>query len=439
MPTTSVKDVAIQGFPKSRHNLPVTESQVQMEIKMVVYSKPGPKTIVHSAAAQIAATVLLTLSIPLLSGCDGNAVSAKAGPPPAMPVSVVKAEQKDVPVTGEWVGTLDGYVNAQIQPQANGYLIRQDYREGSPVEKGQVLFEIDPRPFEAALHQAQGQLGQAQAQLELTKINVRRDTPLSEARAIARSQLDNEVQQESQAEAAIESAQAAVDTAKLNLSFTQVKSLISGVAGQATTQVGNLVSTQSVLTSISQLNPIKVYFSISDSEYLALVHRTRKGGSDLLQGSSKIPLTLTLADGEAYPYKGHIEFVDRELNAQTGAIRIAAVFPNPGNILRPGQFGRVRAETEIRHDAVLVPQAAVTEFQGLEQVYTVAANDTVHANNVTLGPQLGNSWVIDSGLAGGSLVITDNLQKLREGAPVNPQVTSYPDPVVAQTSLPVGR
>ena len=406
---------------------------------MLVYPKPASKTIVVTLAVQIAATALFSVGIALLSGCDSNAVSAKAGPPPAMPVSVVKADERDVPVTGEWVGTLDGYVNAQIQPQANGYLIRQDYREGSQVEKGQVLFEIDPRPFEAALHQTGGQLGQAQAQLELAKINVRRDTPLSEARAIARSQLDNEVQQESQAEAAVESAQAAVDTAKLNLSFTQVKSLISGVAGQATTQVGNLVSTQSVLTSISQLNPIKVYFSISDSEYLALVQRVRKGGHDLLQGSAKIPLTLTLANGETYPYKGQIEFVDRELNAQTGAIRIAAIFPNPGDLLRPGQFGRVRAETEIHRNAVLVPQAAVTEFQGLEQVYTVAANQTVHANNVTLGPQLGNSWVIDSGLAGGSLVITDNLQKLREGAPVNPQLTSYPDPAVALTSQPTGR
>ena len=191
-----------------------------------------------------------------------------------------------------------------------------------------------------------------------------RDTPLAEAHAIAKSQLDNEIQQKSQAEAAVESAQAAVDTAKLNLSFTQVRSLITGVAGQATTQVGNLVSTQSVLTSVSQLDPIKVYFSISDSEYLALVQRSREGGSDLLQGASAIPLTLTLANGEVYPYKGHIAFVDRELNAQTGAIRIAAAFPNPGNIFRPGQFGRVSAETEMLHNAILMPQIAVTEFQG---------------------------------------------------------------------------
>ena len=372
--------------------------------------------------AIVASAGLLIVAGALLAGCDSRSVSAKTAPPP-MPVSVFKAEQSDVPVTGEWVGTLDGFVNAQIQPQANGYLVRQDYREGSQVEKGQVLFEIDPRPFEAALHQAAGQLGQAQAQLALATINVNRDTPLAEAHAIAQSQLDNEVQQKAQAQATVETAQAAVDTAKLNLGFTQVRSLITGVAGQATTQVGNLVSTQSILTSVSQLNPIKVYFSISDSEYLSLVQRARHGGSDLLEGSAKIPLTLTLANGEVYPYKGHIEFVDRELNAQTGAIRIAAAFPNPGNILRPGQFARVRAETDVRHDAVLVPQVAVTEFQGQQQIYTVAANHTIHVKNVTLGPEYGNGRVIASGLAGGSLVVTDNLQKLREGAPVTPQLT----------------
>jgi membrane fusion protein (multidrug efflux system) len=346
-----------------------------------------------------------------------------------MKVAVVSAAQSDVPITGEWVGTLDGYVNAQIQPQANGYLIRQDYREGSQVQEGQVLFEIDRRPFEAALQQAQGQLGQAQAQLALAQINVNRDTPLAEARAIAKSQLDNEIQQRAQAEAAVKTAEAAVATADLNLGFTKVRSLITGVAGQATTQVGNLVSTQSVLTSVSQLDPIKVYFSISDSEYLALTKQAGTVGSDLLHGASKIALTLTLSDGEVYPHKGHVVFVDRQLNSQTGAIRIAASFPNRGNILRPGQFGRVKAVTEVLHNAVLVPQTAVNEFQGQEQVYTVAANNTVHVNNVTLGPQYGNNWIVKSGLNGGSLVITDNVQKLREGAPVTPEISESRDAV----------
>jgi membrane fusion protein (multidrug efflux system) len=393
-------------------------------------------TVVLNLAMFAVSAAGLALSAAWMSGCHNSEVSASGGPPPVLKVTVVKAEQTDVPVTGEWVGTLDGFVNAQIQPQASGYLIRQNYREGSQVEKDQVLFEIDPRPFEAVLQQAEGQLGQAQAQLGLAEINVNRDTPLAAARAIAKSQLDNDIQQKSQAEATVKSAQAAVATAKLNLSFCQVRSLITGVAGQATTQVGNLVSGQSVLTSVSQLDPIKVYFSISDSEYLALVQRAQTGGHGLLQGASKIPLTLTLSNGEVYPQRGHIAFVDRQLNAQTGAIRIAAAFPNPGNVLRPGQFGRVKAETEIRHNAVLVPQEAITELQGTQQVYTVGPNNTVHQNTVTLGPQYGNNFVVESGLAGGSMVIVDNLQKLREGAPVNPQVAKAE---AANTSRSAGR
>jgi RND family efflux transporter MFP subunit len=393
---------------------------------MTVWQRSGSSETSISPAIALTFLGMLLIGTGLLAGCDKDASAASAGAPPAMKVSVVKAQQTDVPVTGEWVGTLDGYVNAQIQPQANGYLIRQDYREGSQVQEGQVLFEIDPRPFEAALGQAQGQLGQAQAQLALAQINVKRDTPLAEARAIARSQLDNETQQEAQAQAAVKTAEAAVATANLNLGFTKVRSLITGVAGQAATQVGNLVSTQSILTSVSQLDPIKVYFSISDSEYLALTKRAGVRGSDLLHGASKIPLTLTLSNGEVYPHKGQVVFVDRQLNSQTGAIRIAASFPNPGNVLRPGQFGRVRAETETLHGALLVPQIAIAEFQGQQQVYTVAANNTVHVNNVKLGPQFGDNWVIEGGLPAGSLVVVDNLQKLREGAPINPQTSQTP-------------
>ena len=393
----------------------------------------------------------LMLTAALMMGCSRGASATTSASRPVMKVTVVKANPSDVSVTGEWVGTLDGYVNAQIQPQATGYLIRQDYREGSQVEEGQVLFEIDPRPFEAALEQAQGQLGQAQAQLALAQINVNRDTPLAEAHAIARSQLDNEIQQKAQAEASVKTADANVATANLNLGFTKVRSLITGVAGQATTQVGNLVNAQSVLTSVSQLDPIKVYFSISDSEYLALTKRAGAGGSDLLHGASKIPLTLTLSNGEVYPQKGRVVFVDRQLNSQTGAIRIAASFPNPGNILRPGQFGRVKAETAVLHNVILVPQAAITELQGQEQVYTVAANHTVHVNDVTLGPQHGDSWVIESGLEDGALVIIDNLQKLREGAPVesagrsdagrlrNSKATQPPEKCSCQNSLSAGQ
>lgn len=358
-----------------------------------------------------------------LSGCGKKEAQAQqAGPMPALPVSVVHVQAADVPITNEWVGTMDGYVNAQIQPQASGYLIKQDYKEGSQVAKGQVLFEIDPRPFQAALDQTEGQLGQAKAQLQLAEINVKRDTPLAEAHAIAQSQLDTEVQTKLQAEASVKTAEANVETAKLNLGWCEVRSLITGVAGQATVQVGNLVNGQSVLTSVSQLDPIKVYFSISDREYLALTHQAAKGNnSDLLKGAAKVPLTLSLSNGDEYAPKGHIVFVDRQVNSQTGAIRIAAAFPNPHNLLRPGQFGRVKANTELRHDAVVVPQSAIYDFQGQSQVFTVTTDNKVHTNTVVLGPEYGTGRVIDSGLAQDATVIVDNIQKLREGMPINPQ------------------
>lgn len=385
-----------------------------------------------------------------LAGCRQSEAKSPTGAPGPLPVSVVAVRRANVPITGNWVGTLDGFVNAQIQPQVSGYLVRQNYREGSRVAKDQVLFEIDPRPFQAAVDQAnaqvkqaQGQLAQAQAQQGLAQINLKRDTPLAQARAIAQSQLDNDKQQAAQAdasvaaaEAAVAAAQAALTTAKLNLGFTQVRSLVSGVAGQATTQVGNLVSQQSVLTSVSQLDPIRVYFSISDAEYLALVDRAAKKGGDLLNGHSNLPLTLTLANGSAWPHKGRIEFVDRQMNQQTGAIRIAASFPNPGNVLRPGQYGRVSADTEIRNDALLVPQMAVQELQGIEQVYVVGPGNRAHLVNVTLGAQVGNDWIISSGLQPDQRVITSNTQKLREGVPVSPREIS--EQAAIATSSPTG-
>jgi membrane fusion protein (multidrug efflux system) len=273
---------------------------------------------------------------------------------------------------------------------------------------------------------------------------LKRDTPLAQARAIAQSQLDNERQQAEQAdatvaaaEAAISAADAALTTAKLNLGFTEVRSLVTGVAGQAMTQVGNLVNPQSVLTSVSQLDPIKVYFSLSDAEYLLLVDRANKSmGNSLLRGKSQLPLTLTLADGKAWPHQGHIVFVDRQMNQQTGAIRIAASFPNPGNVLRPGQFGRVTAETEIRQNAILVPQFAVQETQGTKQVYIAGPDNKAHLVNVTLGPQAGNDWIITSGLQANQRVITSNVQKLRDGAQV--AVHEISGQAAVETSSPTG-
>jgi membrane fusion protein (multidrug efflux system) len=398
-----------------------------------------------------ASTTFLALTALMITACGSRDSKVAANSSSGVPVDAVRVRQGNVPLAGDWVGTLDGFVNAQIQPQVSGYLVQQKYREGSPVAKDQVLFQIDPRPFQAIvdqaaaqLQQAKGQLAQAKAQQTLAQINLKRDTPLAQVRAIAQSQLDNERQQAEQtdagvaaAEAAISAADAALTTAKLNLGFTEVRSLVSGVAGQAMTQVGNLVNPQSVLTSVSQLDPIKVYFSLSDAEYLVLVERANKStGNSLLRGKSQLPLTLTLADGKVWPNKGHIVFVDRQMNQQTGAIRIAASFPNPGNILRPGQFGRVTAETEIRQNAILVPQFAVQEMQGTKQVYIAGPDNKAHLVNVTLGPQAGNDWIITSGLQANQRVITSNVQKLRDGAQVT--VHEISGQAAVETSSPTG-
>ena len=376
------------------------------------------------------ATVLSASSLVLLSGCKSG------GPPPGaaggfgpLPVQVSKATQQDVPLTGEWVATTDGFVNAQIQPQVSGYLIRQDYKEGSQVQKGQVLFEIDPRPFQAVLDQTNASVAQAQAQLELAGINVRRDTPLAEAHAIAQSQLDNDIQTQAADKAAVANAKAAVEAAQLNVGFTKVRSLIDGVAGQAALQVGNLVNTTSVLTSVSQLNPIKVYFYISEQEYLALSAQAKsRGKADLLRSGNVLPLKLTLSNNQVYPQTGHIIFVDRAVSAQTGSIRMAAEFANPGNLIRPGQFGRVSAETNVLRNAVLIPQRAITELQGMNQVIAVGSDNVAHIRTVQLGPQVGSNIVISSGLAAGQTVVTEGLDKLKDGMKVAPQPDTTPAP-----------
>lgn len=341
---------------------------------------------------------------------------------------------------GDWVATLDGYVTAQIQPQVSGYLIRQDYREGSLVHKDQIMFEIDPRPFQAVLDQgkaqlaqAKGQLAQVQAALALDHINVDRDTPLAQAHAIAQSQLDNDVQALKQQEAAVASAQAAiqaaeatVEQAELNLGFTKVRSLIDGIAGTAATQIGNLVSQTTVLTTVSQVNPIKAYFPISEQEYLQVSQRIKPGASgDWLAHSAAVPLQLTLSDNAIFPNPGHIVFADRQVDSQTGTIRIVGAFANPGNILRPGQFGRVRAQTGVLHDALLIPQRAVSELQGKYQVALVTSDNKIQIRPVSVGARQGDSWIITNGLQAGDRVVSEGVGKVREGMPVVPKPDNY--------------
>jgi membrane fusion protein (multidrug efflux system) len=373
----------------------------------------------------------LSASILLLTSCAKKQGGLQVVAP--MPVTVATVEQRDVSLYGDWVATLDGFVNAQIQPQVSGYMIKQAYREGSVVQSGEVLFEIDPRPFQATVDQTEGQLAQARAQLELAEINVKRDTPLAEAHAIAQSQLDNEVQQQAAQGAAVRTAEANVEQAQLNLGFTKVRSLVTGIAGRAMTQVGSLVSQSTTLTTVSQVNPIKIYFSISEQEYLGLSGRVKAGGkADLLRSGNSIPLQLTLGNGNIYPYKGQIVFVDRQVNPQTGTIQIAGSFPNPQNLLRPGQFGRIKAETEVRHDALLIPQRAVNELQGSYQVAVVDSNNTVQIRNVALGPQLGSDLIITSGIKPDERVVTEGVSKLKDGTRVSPKLTTAAATVTQQ-------
>jgi len=374
----------------------------------------------HLSSSVFAA--LLMASALLVAGCEKNSPAAM-GPPS---VSVVPVTEKDVPIYGDWVATLDGYTNAQIQPQVSGYLIKQNYREGSLVHKGDVLFEIDPRPFQAVLDQAKGQLAQANAQLGLAAINVNRDTPVAKLHAIAQSQLDNDVQAKLSAEAAVQAAEATVEQAQLNLGFTEVHSLIDGIAGIAQTQIGNLVSPTTVLTIVSKLDPIKVYFPISEQEYLRIADNI-SGTVDLLSSKNTVPLTLTLSNGDEYPRKGAIIFADRQVDPQTGTIRIVGEFPNPGNILRPGEFGRIRAVTDRRQNALLIPQRAVTELQGTYQVAVVGSDNKVSIRAVKVADRVGSMWVITQGLQAGERVVTEGIQEVGDGATVRPTADTTKD------------
>ena len=384
-------------------------------------------------------SVLLSLSMcVLLIGCRSGSEGANAaGAPPT--VQVVPVERRDVSVTSEWIATMDGYVNAQIQPHVTGYLVRQDYREGSAVRKGQLLFEIDPRPFQAALDQSKGQLAQAeagvvqaQAQLAKSSQDVDRDTPLAEAKAIAQSELDDDLQAKNGGAAAVEAARAAVTAAKaaveqadLNLSFTKVTSLVDGVAGIAQAQIGDLVSTTTVLTSVSQVDPIKVYFPISEQDYLRwqAARDTKTAEQSPFDG---VPLTLVLSDGSIYAHKGKVLWTDRQIDTSTGTIRVAAGFPNAGNILRPGQYGRVRVVTEVRHDALVVPQSALTELQGTFQVAIVGPDNKVKVQPVEVGPQFGQSRVVTQGIAVNDKVIVGGMQYALPGALVKPETVPAP-------------
>lgn len=367
-----------------------------------------------------------SLALCLFAGvsCLGSAACARKGTPPPPPpeVLVTPVVQKDVPVVSEWIGTLEGSVNADIRPKVEGYLLRQFYKEGQVVAQHDPLFEIDPRQFRAALEQAQGALGQAEARLAKAAKDVERFTPLAAERAISRQELDDALAAERDARAAVAAAQAAVEQAALNLGWTKLTSPIDGIVGLALFQVGALVGPQSVLTTVSTVDPIRVTFGISEREYLTraeLINRPNYATTE--RGPA---LELVLEDGSVYPHAGKAARADRQVDVKTGTLTIWGFFPNPKHILRPGQFAKVKAVLDVRQDALLVPQRAVSELQGGYRVAVVGADGKAEFRTVELGPRAGELWVVEKGLRLGENVIVAGLQYVRPGM----TVTAKPAP-----------
>ncbi len=397
----------------------------------------------------------------LATACGHSTKVAAAGKP--LEVQVADVEQKDVPLYREWIGTVDGFVNAEIKAQVSGYHVKQAYTEGSFVRQGQLLFQIDPRPFQADLDQAEGRLAQAQGQLAQARaqlsqaeaqvlvaeanqhrvqLDVDRYTPLVQAHAITEQDLDNSTQnnmaakaqmqaakaqvetdkaQITAATAAVQAATAAVETARINLGFTRLTAPIDGIPGIAQLQVGALVSPATgVITTISTLDPIKVYFTVSEQEYLQREHEY-PSPEKFLEARARVQLELILADGSTYPHKGKVYFADRQVDVRTGAIRVAGLFPNPGNVLRPGQYGRIRAAIDVDRGALLVPQQAVFDLQGTRELAVVGGDNKVSIRPVTLGETFGHDWIIHEGVQPGERVVVEGVQKVRPGMLVDPK------------------
>ena len=364
---------------------------------------------------------LFALSISLLmvfaEGCKVEA------PAPSIPeVQFVTVGPADVPIFEEWIGTLDGFVNAQIHAQVTGYLLAQNYLEGKSVKKGDPLFQIDPRPFEAILHQAQAKLAQDQAQADKTELDVKRDTQLSKEHVVSQEVFDDATQANLMAEAQVKAGEAAMETTRLNCEFTHITSPVDGLAGMALAQIGDLVGpSSSLLTTVSSLNPIKVYFQISEQSYLDFWQHQAADGRD----EPDAQLQLIFADGSVYPQKGKFFFADRQVNPTTGTLQVVGLFPNPGFVLRPGQYGRVRVQTQIKKNALLIPQRAVSELQGKYQVAVVTPDNKIQIRAVALGTREGESWVVTSGLKVGEHVVSEGVAKVRDGMPVTPKPDSY--------------
>jgi membrane fusion protein (multidrug efflux system) len=360
---------------------------------------------------------VLALAAPIAAGCKKK---EEAPPPPPPSVQVAPVVQKDVSIYSEWIGSLDGNVNAEIRPQIEGYVLKRVYNEGSLVHPGDTLFEIDPREFQASYDQAQGNVSQYQATLANAKTTVARYTPLAKDKAISQQELDDAVTKERTAQANLESAKAALDRARLNLNWTKVTSPIEGIAGVAKSQVGDLVNRVTVMTTVSQVNPIRVYFNPSEQEYLAWVARNGPVDKMMRGNAGEGRLQLILADGSVFPHKGKPILVGREIDTKTGTIQLAGVFPNPGDVLRPGQYGKVRVAMDVKKGAILVPQRSVSELQGSYQVAVVGPDNKVTIKVVKPGGTDGNMFVIDEGLKAGDRVVVEGIQRVRSGMTVVP-------------------
>jgi membrane fusion protein (multidrug efflux system) len=357
-------------------------------------------------------------ALALYAGCEKKPA---AGPPGPTEVVVAPVVQQDVPITQEWIGTLQGTVDAEIRPKVQGYLLRRSYTEGSVVHKGQTLFEIDPRQFQAAYDQATGAVGRAEAYLAKTEVDVNRYTPLVAQQAVSQQELDNATAARDEATASLAAAKANQEQAKLNLQWTSVNSPIEGIAGIAKAQVGDLVDGQVLLTTVSSVDPIKVQFPISEQEYVANADRLNRTAET---GHGTTPLELILADGSTYPEKGYATVLNRQVDVRTGTIMVLGEFPNPGNRLRPGQYAKVRAVVSERKGALLVPQRAVSELQGSFLIGVIKPDGTADVRPVVPGPRFGKMWVIDKGLEPGDQVVVEGLQFVRTGV----KVTTKPAP-----------
>ena len=385
---------------------------------------PADRPNAYAGRARYGLAVLTCAAALLLAACDKE----KAAPAPVVPVvQVVEAAQRDVPITMEWVGAMDGNINAAIRPQVTGYLIRQNYREGDLVKKGQLLFEIDPRTFEAAVDEAAGIRAQKVARLETTSANLARIKPLAEKNAVSQKDLDDATGAFQSAKAELEAADANLKTAKLNLGFTKITSPITGIAGIAKAQIGDLLSPSGgELTTVSSVDPIKVYFNISEQEYLKVATAADAAGKK----AQDVPLDLILVDGSIYGHRGKVSVLNRQVDVATGTFKVASLFPNPNNLLRPGQFGRIRATMQVVKGAVLVPQRAVTEMQGKFLLAVVGADNKVDVRPVVVGERVGSEWLIAQGLKAGEKVIAEGTQKVRPGMTVQtkPFVPVAPTP-----------